>query len=115
MEGISDGRADDACFVCGLLWPDLAPCPRCAGRLRWWPATAADDLDVLARVARGWDTWRVGRDRDTLEQLLEDLHRFAPGSLEALRSVGGDLDQLRHAWRDEAPELSPDALADRGW
>jgi len=107
MEGIVDGRVADDCFVCGLLWPDLSPCPRCGGSMRWLPATIADELDVLARVARGWDSWQASQDAEWLVTLLDDLHRFSPGSLDALSAVGGSLDALRAAWRAAAPELSP--------
>lgn len=110
MEGIIDGRARDDCFVCGLLWPETEDCPRCRHRLSWQPAMLADELDVLARVARGWDTWKLTEDSSELETLLEALHRLAPASLEALAMVGGDLDQLRRAWRQAEPNLSP-ALA----
>jgi hypothetical protein len=112
MEGIVDGRVADECFVCGLLWPGLVPCPRCAGSMRWLSATVADELDVLARVARGWDSWQASQDIDWLERLLEELHRFAPGSLDALTSVGGDLDTLRDAWSTCMPGQAPDPPAD---
>jgi hypothetical protein len=112
MEGIVDGRVADDCFVCALLWTDLGACPSCGGGMRWLPATMGDELDVLARVARGWDTWRATDELEWLEQLLEDLYRFAPGSLDALVAVGGDLDELRRAWRAAAPELSPDLSPD---
>jgi hypothetical protein len=114
MEGIRDGRADDTCFVCGLLWPGLASCPRCEGRMTWRSATAGDELAVLGRIARGWDSWRLSGDAAYLESLLDDLHLLAPGSLDALRSVGGDLDQLRQAWRAAEPTLSPDGDDDGG-
>jgi hypothetical protein len=107
VEGIRDGRADDSCFVCGLLWPGLADCPRCEGRMTWRGATAGDDLAILGRIARGWDTWRMSGDPAWLETLLDDLHLLQPASLEALRSVGGDLDQLRQAWQAAEPSLSP--------
>ncbi len=112
MEGIRDGVACDTCFVCGLLWPGLEDCPRCGGRMAWQPATAGDELAVLGRIARGWETWRLSRDPSWLEALLADLHRFAPGSLDALASVGGRLDDLRQAWCEAEPSLTPggDAL-----
>jgi len=112
MEGIFDGRAADDCFVCGLLWPELEACPRCERRMRWLSAELADDLGVMTRIARAWDSWRATGDRDWLERLLDDLHRFAPGSLDALAAVGGGLDQLRAAWADAAPALSPSRNGD---
>lgn len=106
MEGIRDGFAGDDCFVCGLLWPGLRPCPRCGGAMRWVPARIVDGGVALAQVARALDTWRMVGGRDELEALLEVVHGGAPETLDALAELGTGLDELRRAWARVAPELA---------
>lgn len=107
MEGIRDGFVNDGCFVCSLLWPGTYPCPRCRGRADYASARMMDPGLVRVRVARAHDAWEREADADSLAALLSAVHLDAPESLEALDELGCDLEHLRRAWRDLAPEHAP--------
>ncbi|MEZ4403082.1 MAG: hypothetical protein R3B06_23870 [Kofleriaceae bacterium] len=105
MEGIVDGAICDDCFVCGVLWPGLAACPRCGGRARWQPArmdhAAVDGGDVSDLAAR----WHRRGDLAALTALLEALHAD-PADADPAAS-GLDFDRLRAAWRRLCPAQAP--------
>jgi hypothetical protein len=108
MEGIRDGFAGDDCFVCGLLWPGERPCRRCGGRVQWNAARMSDPGLVQARLTRAYEAWRADGDVASLAAFLDAVHADAPESIEALETLGLDLDQLRRAWQRAAPDESPD-------
>lgn len=101
MEGIRDGRPVDDCFVCGLLWPGLIPCPRCGGGMKWVAAQLVDDDAARARVVAAHDAYLAAPSRATLEPLLVLLHDTG-------LSCPTSLDDLRIAWTWVAPEQVPD-------
>lgn len=109
MEGIRDGFAGDDCFVCGLLWPGTRPCPRCRGAVQWHGASMMDGGLVLARIGRVFDDWRAEGSADALAALLTAVHADVPESLDALDTLGTDLDELRRAWERLMPAETPDA------
>lgn len=107
MEGIRDGFVGDDCFVCGLLWPGARPCPRCRGRASWCEARMTDDALVVVRITRAWDVWEGDGDREALAALLTVVHADGEAAIEALDTVGTDLERLRRAWTRLAPDEVP--------
>ena len=62
---------------------------------------------VEVRLVRAHDAWDAAGDADSLAALLEVIHQDAPASLAALADVGLDLERLRRAWRQCAPDQAP--------
>lgn len=105
MEGITDGRAVDTCFHCGLLYPEACArdCPRCGRRMRYQPAIFMDEPALRDALRARADAYAgaAGTDarRRCLHALLALVHDHAPASLRLLAELGGpDLDALRRAY-----------------
>jgi|GEM_PF-2924826 len=107
MEGIRDGFAGDDCFVCGLLWRNARPCPRCRGAVQWNSARMMDDALVMVRLTRAYEDWKDAGDAESLASFLEAVHVDAPESIDQLDGFGLDLDLLRRAWQRAAPDEAP--------
>lgn len=99
MEGIYDGGAHDACFLCALLYPERpTPCPRCDSRMRYRPAVMMDEPALEQAIAGGLQRLAGGDPRAALTAVLDLVYRFQPRSIELLEQYGSSIEELRESW-----------------